>query len=70
MRKAGEAGPRWKGQPMWVFDGEEWTDEGATSGKAKPEVTAIPFDKFLPELQVIEIVQIPKQDPMPPFPMP
>jgi len=55
---------------MWVYDGEEWTDEGA---ERKPESTPRPpLDEFVPELQVIEIVQIPPVKPsyVPPFPLP
>lgn len=55
---------------MWVFDGEEWTDEG---GERKPDTTPRPpYDEFVPELQVIEIVQIPPVKPsyVPPFPLP
>jgi hypothetical protein len=56
---------------MWVFDGEEWTDEGASE---KPKVNdsgaLIPMNEFYPELQVIEIVQIPKTNRVPPFPLP
>ena len=55
---------------MWVFDGEEWTEEGA-SVKPKVDVTAqIPMNEFVPELQVIEIVYVPKTIPVPPFPLP
>jgi hypothetical protein len=55
---------------MWVFDGEEWTNVG---GEQKPETTPrLPQDEFVPELQVIEIVQVPPVKPsyMPPFPLP
>jgi hypothetical protein len=55
---------------MWVFDGEQWTDEGSDQ-KSKPEQKKhVPYDEMLPELQVIEIVQIPKPTPIPPFPLP
>ncbi len=54
---------------MWVFDGEEWTEEGVSEKKI--DVRAhIPMNEFVPELQVIEIVQVPKTKPMPPFPLP
>jgi hypothetical protein len=53
---------------MWVFDGEEWTQEGVSEEKRKPESMTVPYDAF-PELQVVEIVQTPKR-PVPPFPMP
>jgi hypothetical protein len=59
---------------MWVFDGEEWTqDDGSEWPKsnAKPETARQRVDEFVPELQVIEIVQIPKKDmPVPPLPLP
>ena len=55
---------------MWVYDGEEWTDEGA---ERKPETTPRPQPgEFLPELQVIEIVPVPPAKPsyVPPFTRP
>lgn len=56
---------------MWVFDGEEWTqDGGSDQPKAKPETARQWVDEFVPELQVIEIVQIPKNTNVPPLPMP
>ena len=42
---------------MWVFDGEEWTDEGGSSQSSKPKATPH-FDEFTPELQVIEIMPV------------
>jgi len=55
---------------MWVYDGEEWTDEG--SSDRKPETAPRPpLDEFVPELQVIEIVQVPPVKPnYVPFPLP
>ena len=38
---------------MWVFDGEEWTEEGGSS--RKPDSALPKFDETMPELQVIEI---------------
>lgn len=55
---------------MWVFDGEEWTDEGASSHIAKPEHSPIRIDEMMPELQIIEIVPVPQTNYVPPFPMP
>jgi len=44
---------------MWVFDGEEWTEEGGSAKNRKPE-TALPMiDEMMPELQVIEIEHVP-----------
>jgi hypothetical protein len=58
---------------MWVFDGEEWTDEGGGSTTAKP-ATAPRFDEFMPELQILEVVPLPvprRNDlPYPPLPTP
>jgi len=56
---------------MWVYDGEEWIEEGGT--ERKPETTPRPpLDEFVPELQVIEIVPVPVKRPplMPPFTLP
>ena len=62
---------------MWVFDGEEWTQEGGGSSAWNPkqhEMEQRPqwADEFVPELQVIEIVQIPSPatNHVPPFPLP
>ena len=53
---------------MWVYDGEEWTEEG---GERKPETTTRPpAGEFVPELQVIEIVQVPTVKPSYPTPFP
>jgi len=42
---------------MWVFDGEEWTEEG--SSQQKPESSLPAYDEMMPELQVIEIEHVP-----------
>ncbi len=57
---------------MWVYDGEEWTEEGTGEKKKTPEVQRPRYDEMMPELQVIEIeiVQVPKPNPVPPFPLP
>jgi len=55
---------------MWVFDGEQWTEEGSEQ-KSKPEQhRQIPTGEMMPELQVIEIVQVPRTTPVPAFPVP
>lgn len=42
---------------MWVFDGEEWTEEGATKTERSPETASLPmWDVTMPELQVVEHV--------------
>lgn len=47
---------------MWIFDGEEWTEEGGSTERT-PQSTQNQFDmeqydmdRFLPELQVVEVV--------------
>jgi hypothetical protein len=44
---------------MWVFDGEEWTEEGVTK-KSEPTPMTPRFDEFQPELQIVEIVPVPE----------
>jgi hypothetical protein len=44
---------------MWVYDGEEWTEEGGSSGERKPEPALPLFGEMMPELQVIEIEYVP-----------
>lgn len=57
---------------MWVFDGEEWTNEGASESEPK---TSVDFDPdsglFYPELQIVEIVPTPRKREriIPPFPL-
>ena len=58
-----------KGLPMWVFDGEEWANEGAAEKKREVEVP-VRIERFVPELQVIEVVPVTKSNPIPPFPLP
>ncbi|HEX7154925.1 MAG TPA: hypothetical protein VF618_25820 [Thermoanaerobaculia bacterium] len=60
---------------MWVFDGEEWRqDDGSESTSVKP-VSNRPqpmpiYDDMIPELQVLEIVPVPRTNhDIPPFPM-
>ncbi|GAC1394954.1 MAG: hypothetical protein NVSMB68_11660 [Thermoanaerobaculia bacterium] len=49
---------------MWVFDGEQWTEEGG-SAQQTPKTEPKQFDmdprdmnRFLPELQVVEVVPV------------
>jgi hypothetical protein len=61
----------WKGRPMWVFDGEQWTtDEGVNESEAKRDEKKTPrYEQSMPELQVIEI-PLPRTNYVPPFPLP
>jgi hypothetical protein len=60
---------------MWVFDGEEWTqDDGNEWSTPKTKTSDTPrprYDELSPELQVIEIVPVvPRNRNVPPLPMP
>ena len=54
---------------MWVFDGEQWIQEGVseTSTSVPPQERA--WDILVPELQIIEIGNTRKEE-IPPFPFP
>jgi hypothetical protein len=60
---------RKKGRPMWIYDGEQWTEEGVSESEIKPENKRQPEEMYYPELQVIEIVPVPRTNYVPPFPM-
>jgi hypothetical protein len=60
---------------MWVYDGEEWTqDDGSyepSKPKQQPDTRPQWPAEFVPELQVIEIVQVPTTTKREiPFPLP
>jgi len=57
---------------MWVFNGEEWVDNdaGEWSAPKKSEASRPRYDEMMPELQVIEIVRVPRNTDVPPLPMP
>lgn len=61
---------------MWVFDGENWFEEGGdsesrvSSQTPKPEMSIL-REEFRPELQVMEVVvNVPTTDYAPWFPLP
>lgn len=54
---------------MWIYDGEQWTEEGVSESEIKPENKRQPEEMYYPELQVIEIVPVPRTNYVPPFPM-
>ena len=57
---------------MWVFDGEEWTQEGGGEQQAnRGHEVRWTLDELVPELQVVQVVpQLPKNRDVPPLPMP
>ena len=47
---------------MWVFDGEEWTQDNGgvdSASSSKPETKRPRYDELSPELQVIEVEIVP-----------
>jgi hypothetical protein len=55
---------------MWTYDGEKWTEEGANEKQPKPEQTPQTEEMVVPELQVVEVVPVPKTNYVPPLPLP
>lgn len=54
---------------MWVFDGEDWTEENGSDRKS--ESTALPmWDQFVPELQVIEYLPPTRKNDISPLQLP
>lgn len=46
---------------MWIYDGEQWIEEGVNEHEKRPEKAPRPEEEmYQPELQVIEIVPLPK----------
>jgi hypothetical protein len=58
-----------KGRRMWIYDGEQWIEEGATDREKKPEKMPRPEEMYQPELQVIEIIPVQRPTYIPPYPM-
>ena len=57
---------------MWIFDGEQWKEEGVSDSATRPELQAPRRDEmFYPELQVVEVVPgpVPRTNYVP-FPLP
>jgi hypothetical protein len=55
---------------MWVYDGEDWINEGSGSEKNRmPEPRRVPADEFQPELQIVEIPLPRRENIVPPIPI-
>ncbi|HVT43977.1 MAG TPA: hypothetical protein VMT00_06280 [Thermoanaerobaculia bacterium] len=55
---------------MWIFDGEEWISD-ATPEPRDGTIHRQPAPEAKPELQIVEIVPVLRQDRVvPPFPIP
>ncbi|HYS53792.1 MAG TPA: hypothetical protein VER58_08550 [Thermoanaerobaculia bacterium] len=59
-----------KGRPMWIYDGEQWIEEGVIDNESKRDRTPKPEEMQVPELQVVEIVPVPAKPNYVPFPLP
>lgn len=56
---------------MWVFDGEEWFEEGGEAANASKPESRPRYEELMPELQVIEVViPVPRPNHVPPLPLP
>jgi len=57
---------------MWIYDGEQWIEEGVNENETKRDRTPRPEEMHVPELQVVEveIVPTPAKPNYVPFPLP
>lgn len=57
---------------MWVYDGEEWREEGASASETRQEMPRPRYDELVPELQIVEHLPTTstRTNRMPPFPLP
>ena len=59
---------------MWIYDGEQWIEEGANENEKskRDRITPQNEEMYVPELQVVEveIVPVPKTNNYVPFPLP
>jgi hypothetical protein len=54
---------------MWVFDGEEWTqDEGAEQKPVSQHDEAPRHEELIAELQLVEVTSVRRSSEKPPFP--
>lgn len=61
-----------KGWIMWVFDGEQWIDEGAAANESTVKIpaTELPYEMFLPELQIQPVTRTREEERLPLVPLP
>lgn len=55
---------------MWIYDGEQWIEEGVNEKRPKTDRAPLPEEMYQPELQVVEIVPAQKPTYVPPLPLP
>jgi hypothetical protein len=63
---------QWKGRPMWIYDGDQWIEEGVSETDKKRPETIMPRhgEELYPDLQVVEveILPVPQTNYVPHFP--
>lgn len=65
------SGAQRKDALMWIYDGEQWIEEGVNDNENKRDrTTPKPEEMQVPELQVVEIVPTPAKPNYVPFPLP
>lgn len=52
---------------MWVFDGEEWIEEGGSPAPKQQAPDPREYEEFMPELQIVPIPL--RREPIPSFPV-
>jgi len=51
---------------MWIYDGEDWIEEGANEREKKTDRSPLPEQEW-PELEIVEVPQT-THNPPPPMP--
>ncbi len=54
---------------MWIYDGEEWTEEGVDKREKKTDQAPLYDEELQPELEIVEIPNT-SNNYIPPTPMP
>lgn len=54
---------------MWVFDGEQWIQEGGGEQSNPNTTPALDYDRLGPELQIVPEIRKREREEVPPFPM-
>ena len=54
---------------MWVFDGEEWIQEGEEQSAPKRKPAPEHHDRLGPELQIVPLIRRREREELPPFPI-
>lgn len=55
---------------MWIYNGEEWIEQDATQSVDRAESQPPTWDRFIPELQIVEREDWKRKAPETPAPAP